>query len=287
MSDQITTAFVQQYKGTLYNLVQQKGSRLREAVTVEAVNGEFGYFDQIGATAAIERTSRHSDSPLVNTPHSRRQVTMRDFEWGDLIDNPDKVRLLVDPSSSYLQSAMWALGRKVDDIVVEAALGTAKTGKTGGTTVALPSAQKLAVASSGLTLAKLLSAKEILDSKEADPDDPRVMAVTAKQVSNLLNTTEVKSSDYNTVKALAQGELDSFLGFRFIRTERLTNDGSGNRQVIAWTKSGLLLALGSDVKGRVIERPDKSFSVYAYASLSCGATRMEEEKVVEIACQES
>lgn len=287
MSDQITTAFVQQYKGTLYNLVQQKGSRLREAVTVEAVNGEFGYFDQIGATAAIERTSRHSDSPLVNTPHSRRQVTMRDFEWGDLIDNPDKVRLLVDPSSSYLQSAMWALGRKVDDIVVEAALGVAKTGKTGGTTVALPSAQKLAVASSGLTLAKLLSAKEILDSKEADPDDPRFMAVTAKQVSNLLNTTEVKSSDYNTVKALAQGELDTFLGFRFIRTERLTNDGSGNRQVIAWTKSGLLLALGSDVKGRVIERPDKSFSVYAYASLSCGATRMEEEKVVEIACQES
>jgi hypothetical protein len=287
MSDQITTAFVQQYKGTLYNLVQQKGSRLREAVTVEAVNGEFGYFDQIGATAAIERTSRHSDSPLVNTPHARRQVTMRDFEWGDLIDNPDKVRLLVDPSSSYLQSAMWALGRKVDDIVVEAALGTAKTGKTGGTTVALPSAQKLAVASSGLTLAKLLSAKEILDSKEADPDDPRFMAVTAKQVSNLLNTTEVKSSDYNTVKALAQGELDSFLGFRFIRTERLTTDGSGNRQVIAWTKSGLLLALGSDVKGRVIERPDKSFSVYAYASLSCGATRMEEEKVVEIACQES
>ena len=112
MSDQITTAFVQQYKGTLYNLVQQRGSRLREAVTVEAVNGEVGYFDQIGATAAIERTNRHSDSPLVNTPHSRRQVTMRDFEWGDLIDNPDKVRLLVDPSSTYLQSAMPVLDWK-------------------------------------------------------------------------------------------------------------------------------------------------------------------------------
>jgi hypothetical protein len=112
MSDQITTAFVQQYKGTLYNLVQQKGARLRDAVTVEAVNGEVGYFDQIGATVAVERASRHSDSPLVNTPHSRRQVTMRDFEWGDLIDNPDKVRLLVDPSSNYLQSAMPVLDWK-------------------------------------------------------------------------------------------------------------------------------------------------------------------------------
>lgn len=286
MSDQITTAFVQQYKGTLYNLVQQKGSRLRDAVAVEAVNGEVGYFDQIGATVAVERASRHSDSPLVNTPHSRRQVTMRDFEWGDLIDNPDKVRLLVDPSSNYLQSAMWALGRKMDDVIIAAALGNAQVGKTGGTPVPLPSSQKVAVASTGLTLAKLLAAKEILDSKEADPDEPRFIAVTAKQMTNLLNTSQIQSADYNTVKALVQGQLDTFLGFKFIRTERLTTSG-GNRQVMAWSKSGLLLALGSDIKGRVIERPDKSFSVYAYASLSCGATRMEEEKVVEIACQES
>jgi hypothetical protein len=287
MSDQITTAFVQQYKGTLYNLVQQKGSRLREAVTVETVNGEAGYFDQIGATAAIERTSRHSDSPLVNTPHSRRQVTMRDFEWGDLIDNPDKVRLLVDPSSNYLQSAMWALGRKVDDIIIEAALGPAKTGKTGTVPAPFLAGQKVAVAATGLTVDKLLQAKELLDKSDVDPDDPRFVLVTAKQITNLLGVTAVTSSDFNTVKALAQGQIDTFLGFKFIRTQRLTKDGSNNRQVIAWAKSGVLLALGSDIKGRVIERPDKSFSVYAYASLSCGATRMEEEKVVEIACLES
>lgn len=286
MSDQITTAFVQQYKGTLYNLVQQKGSRLREAVTVEAVNGEFGYFDQIGATAAVERTSRHSDSPLVNTPHSRRQVTMRDFEWGDLIDNPDKVRLLIDPSSTYLQSAMWALGRKVDDILIDAALGSAKTGKAGATSVPLPAGQKVAASATGLNLTKLLAAKETLDKNDVDPDDPRFIAVTAKQVTDLLNTTEIKSSDYNTVKALAQGEVDSFLGFKFIRVQRVTAV-SNVRQCIAWAKSGLLLALGADIKGRVIERPDKSFSVYAYASLSCGATRMEEEKVVQVDCQES
>lgn len=286
MSDQITTAFVQQYKGTLYNLVQQKGSRLREAVTVEAVNGEFGYFDQIGATVAIERTSRHSDSPLVNTPHSRRQVTMRDFEWGDLIDNPDKVRLLIDPSSTYLQSAMWALGRKVDDILIDSALGTAKTGKAGATSVALPAGQKIAASATGLNLTKLLQAKETLDKNDVDPDDLRFIAVTAKQVTDLLNTTEIKSSDYNTVKALAQGEIDTFLGFKFIRVQRLTA-ASNIRQCIAWAKSGLLLALGADIKGRVIERPDKSFSVYAYASLSCGATRMEEEKVVQVDCQES
>jgi hypothetical protein len=221
----------------------------------------------------------------VNTPHSRRQVTMRDFEWGDLIDNPDKVRLLVDPSSTYLQSAMWALGRKVDDVLIDAALGTAKTGKAGATSVPLPAGQKIAVSAAGLTLTKLLSAKEILDKADVDPDDPRFIAVASKQITDLLNTTEIKSSDYNTVKALAQGEIDSFLGFKFIRLQRLPL-ASTTRACIAWAKSGVLLALGSDIKGRVIERPDKSFSVYAYASLSCGATRMEEEKVVQIDCLE-
>ncbi len=286
MSDQITTAFVQQYKGTLYNLVQQKGSRLREAVTVEAVNGEYAYFDQVGSVSAVERTSRHSDSPLVNTPHSRRQVSMRDFEWGDLLDNPDRVRLLVDPSSTYLQSAMWALGRKVDDLIIEAANGTAKTGKTGATSTVLPAGQKIAAAATGLTIAKLRSAKEILDAAETDPDDPRYVGLTAKQVTNLLATTEITSSDYNTVKALVQGEVDTFLGFKFLRTQRLGLVGS-DRAVLAWTKSGITLGMGSDMKGRITERPDKSFSVYAYAALSCGATRMEEEKVVEIACVES
>lgn len=283
---EITTAFVQQYSSTLQNLVQQKGSRLRPLVRTESLRGEYGYFDQIGATSVIERTSRHSPSPNIETPHSRRQVTMRDFEWGEVVDNQDKLRMLVDPTSSYLQSAMWAMGRKVDDLIIEAMNGSAKTGKTGSTTQALPSAQKIAVASTGLTLTKLLTAKEILDSAEVDPDEPRYMAVTAKQVTDLLTTTEIKSADYNTVKALAMGQIDTFAGFKFIRTERLTVDGSSNRLCLAWVQSGVLLAIGEDMVGRIGERSDLGYSMYAYAKMSFGATRMEEAKVVQIACDE-
>lgn len=283
---EITTAFVQQYSSTLQNLVQQKGSRLRPLVRTESLRGEYGYFDQIGATSVIERTSRHSPSPNIETPHSRRQVTMRDFEWGEVVDNQDKLRMLVDPTSSYLQSAMWAMGRKVDDLIIEAMNGSAKTGKTGSTTQALPSAQKIAVASSGLTLTKLLQAKEILDAAEVDPDEPRYMAVTAAQVTDLLTTTEIKSADYNTVKALAMGQIDTFAGFKFIRTERLTVDDSSNRLCLAWVQSGVLLAIGEDMVGRIGERPDLGYSMYAYAKMSFGATRMEEAKVVQIACDE-
>ena len=287
MSNQITTQMVSRFKSTLQHLVQQKGSVLRGYVRQELLgDAEDCYFDQIGATEAQEKTARHGDSPLIHTPHSRRKVEKRDFEWGDMVDALDLDKVLTDPSSAYLQSAMWLLGRKMDDVIIEAALGSAKTGKNGNTSVVLPAGQKIAVGASGLTLAKLLQTKEILDANEVDPDEPRYIAVTARQVTNLLNTTEVKNADYNSIKALVQGQINSFLGFNFVRIQRLTKDVLGDRQVIAWAKEGLLLAVGQDIKGQIAQRPDKSFATYAYASLSCGATRMEEKKVVEIACME-
>jgi hypothetical protein len=171
----------------------------------------------------------------------------------------------------------------MDDVIIAAALGTAKTGKTGATSVTLPAGQKIAVAASGLTLAKLLSAKEILDAAENDPDEPRFLACPAKDITVLLNTTEIKSADFNTVKALASGQIDTFLGFKFIRTQRLTLDGGSARQCIAWRKSGVLLGIGQEVVTDIGPRRDKSMSIQVFVSMSLGGTRMEEEAVVEIA----
>lgn len=80
MSTQITTAFVEQYKANVYHLTQQKGSKLRRAVRTETVTGRNAYFEQIGATAARLRTSRHSDTPRMDTPHSRRRVSLSDYD---------------------------------------------------------------------------------------------------------------------------------------------------------------------------------------------------------------
>ena len=66
MSVQITTAMVEQYAGNVAHLAQQKGSRLRNAVRVETVVGKSAFFEQIGATAARKRTSRHSDTPRMD-----------------------------------------------------------------------------------------------------------------------------------------------------------------------------------------------------------------------------
>ena len=287
MSTQVTTAFVNQFSSNVQMLSQQMGSLLRGAVDVESVNGEKAFFDQIGSSAAVKKTSRHADTPLVETPHTRRMVTMSDYEWADLIDDNDKVRLLVDPTSNYSKAAAAAMGRAMDDEIIAAALGTAKTGKDGGTDTALPSGQKVAHGSAGLTVAKLLSAKEILDANSVDPSIARTIVVSPKQVTDLLNTTEVKSSDFNTVKALAQGEINSFMGFNFITSNRLTQDSDSNRQVICFANDGVKMAMGKEPSARIDERADKSYSTQVYYCQTIGATRMEEEKVVEIACTES
>lgn len=286
MSTQITTAFVNQFSSNIQMLSQQMGSLLRNAVDVETVNGEKAFFDQVGSAAAVLRTTRHADTPLVDTPHSRRMVTMSDYEYADLIDDQDKVRLLVDPTSTYARAAAAAMGRAMDDVIISAALGSALTGKDGTTSTPFDSNNQIAVGAAGLTLAKLIEAKEILDSNDVDPSIPRYIAVSPKQITNLLDDPEVTSADYNTVRALVKGELDTYVGFKFITTNRLGLDGSGDRRCFAWAMDGIKLAVGKEPAARIDERADKSYATQVYYCMSVGATRMEEAKVVEIICDE-
>ena len=286
MSVQITTAFVNQFSSNIQMLSQQMGSLLRNAVDVETVNGEKAFFDQVGSAAAVLRTTRHADTPLIDTPHSRRMVTMSDYEYADLIDDQDKVRLLVDPTSTYARAAAAAMGRAMDDVIISAALGNALTGKDGTTSTPFDSNNQIAVGAKGLTLAKLIEAKEILDSNDVDPSIPRYIAVSPKQITNLLDDPEVTSADYNTVRALVKGELDTYVGFKFITTNRLGLDGSGDRRCFAWAMDGIKLAVGKEPTARIDERADKSYATQVYYCMSVGATRMEEAKVVEIICDE-
>ena len=285
MSTQVTTAFSQQFSSNVYLLAQQKGSKLRGAVREESVTGEKAFFDQIGSTAAIAKTTRHGDTPLVETPHSRRMVTMTTYEWADLIDDSDKVKMLIDPTSTYARAAAYAMGRAQDDVIIAAATGAALTGKSGATSTALPAGQKIAEGSANMTLAKLLEAKTTMDENDVDPEN-RHIVISPEGMSALLNTTEIKSSDFNTVKALAQGSISSFLGFEFHTSTRLTKVGD-IRTCFAFQNDAILMAVGKDVTSRIDERSDKSYSTQVYYCQSIGATRMEEDKVVQIDIDET
>jgi len=291
MSIQITTSFVEQYSSNVSMLSQQMGSKLRGSVDVETINGKNAFFDQVGVTSAQLRTSRHGDTPQIDTPHSRRRLSLADYEWADLVDDVDKVRMLVDPTSSYAKAAAAAMNRSMDDVIITAFNASASTGVAGGSSTALPSTQKFATSdqSDGLTITKLLSAKKILDNNDVDPSLKRYLVCGPQQISDLLGTTQVTSSDYNTVKALAQGDVSSYLGFEFIMSTRLNKDSSNttDRLVFAYTEDAIKLGIGSDIAAKISERADKSYSTQVYYGMSLGAVRMEEKKVVQIPCHEA
>lgn len=311
MSFQITTAFVKQFSSNVYHLAQQKGSKLSPFVRRESQNSEKAFYEQMGPVTAQEKVGRHSEVTYTDTPHSRRAVTTRSYFHADLVDNEDKLRMLISPESEYSKIFMWALGRKMDDVIISAALGTAYTGKEGTTPVNLSNANKVAgfdgstTTGVGLNVKVLRAVKKKFHKNEVEEGD-LYFAITAEQLDNLLGQTEVTSSDYASVKALVQGDVDSFMGFKFIRLERLpvttsavTYDETtgavgagggtlpaGARRCFAWKKDGLLMAIGMDMKARIDEIPQKHYSKQVYASMDIGAVRMEEVKVVEVLLKE-
>lgn len=307
MSQQITEAFVQQFGANVFHLSQQKGSRLKGAVRNESQTGESAFYDRIGKVAAQKKVGRHSSTPQMDTPHSRRMVTLEDYEWADLIDKQDKIRMLNDPASEYVMAAVWAMGRSMDDEIIAASVGSAYAGQKGQTVVAHPNSQKYAAnngtAFTNLNIRTLRAVKKMFDAAEVEGN--RYIAITSSQIESMLGQTEVTSADYNTVRALVSGEVNSFMGFNFLHTERLgvqsaalsgsPTDGSvgagsslvGQRKCFAWATDGILMATGQGVVSRIDERNDKSYATQAYACMSVGATRMEEEKVIEIFCKEN
>jgi len=303
MSFQIDTALVNAFKGNVELQFQQKGSRLRSTVRNESQNAEFDFYDRIGSTEAVENTTRHGDTPLISTPHDRRRCSTRDFDWADMIDRKDKIRLLSDPTSAYALNASYALGRKVDRVIIEAATGTAYTGKTGSTSVTFPAASEVAVdyvetgstTNSNLTVGKLRRTQFLMESMPAgevnggapvEPGEERYFVASASQKQALLRTTEVTSADFNTVKALVNGEINTFLGFTFVWLELLTKVGN-IRDCLAYTRQGLLFASADEMMVDVGPRRDKRNSVQVYVSASFGATRMWEQRVLRVKCDES
>ena len=283
----ITTAFVKMFGSTLALLSQQKGSRLSNCVRMETGSyGEEEYFDQYGEDVANVKVARNVDVQYAADDYQRRRVSFTDVYWSKLIDKEDKLAMLIDPTSGLLTAGAFAIGRKIDDMIIAAFSGTAYTGKAGGTATTFTAANQIAVGAAGLTVTKLIQAKELLDAADVDPDEERYIACAASQVSDLLKTTEVTSVDYASVKALVEGKIDTFMGFKFVRTQRLDLTGT-TRTCLAWAKSGMLLAKRKDMNSQIDQIPQKHYASQLYASVSCGSTRMEEAKYVEVACLES
>ena len=276
--------YAQQYQDAVMQLAQQKGSALRNAVWTKEANSEKVNFERLAGTAAVAKTTRAVATPNVEMVHDRRVVTLVDYHWATQHDWFDDVRMLVDPKGPYTSAGGWAMGRAIDDLIIAAARGNAIDGAAA--TVALPAGQKIVEGgTAGMTLAKILQAKRLMDAAEVESED-RYFVLSARQLEDLLGVTQITSSDYASVKALVQGEINTFLGFTFIRSERLPI-ASNKRFCIAFQKKGLGLAIGKDMMTKIDERPDLSYAWQVYMGWSMQATRVEEVRVVEVGAHEA
>jgi len=293
MSDSIPTFNYSAYSAGVHALAQQMTDQTRGTVIEEAMTGKRVYFDQVGAVRMQPKLGRAVDIPVVNTPHARRSVTARDFYIRDFVDEFDKLKVLNDPTNAYSQAFAAAAARETDRVLIEAALGQAFVGEEGATVVTLPSGQQIAAGGTGFTLDKLRQAVRVLKQQNAVmPGDQIHVFWTARQEEEFINTTEVKSSDFNNQKVMVDGALSHFYGCDFHRiedvtpSERILPKASTTRSCVAWVRSGMRLGCWKKAHGRVDYLPERD-SWQVMAGLSIGATRMEESKVVQIDVVES
>jgi len=302
MSLNIPVHFVQQYSSNIALLLQQRGSKLRDTVTVGSHIGKAASpINQIGAIAANRVTTRFGQMPRVDAPMDSRWVYPVDYDLPQLIDSFDKLRLLADPSSDYVVNANYAMGRAMDDEIVAAYFGTSQTGATGATATAFGTAlttaggQNVSVGiggtASNLNVAKLREAKRRLMANEVDLDSEAVTAViTATEHDALLNEAQVVSTDFNSKPVLVDGRVMQFLGINFKHCERLTtgtDDAAGtSRAIPVYTKTGMYLGIWNDIETSVDTRPDLQGTPWqAYCKGTFGATRIEEKRVVRVWCR--
>lgn len=286
--------FVKQYSQNVLYLASQEMSKLRGVVLNESVQGEEKFWDQYGTVEMLERNVRFGDSPINITPRESRRLTLFAYETGEPIDSFDTVRMLNDPAAPIVRRHAEAVARQFDRTIIEAALGNAVVGRKSPSTVGLTHSIEednhdydSGMGDVGLTVGKLIAAKNTFGVNDVDAPVFELVC-TQNQISDLLTQEQITSIDYNNVKALVNGDVNTFMGFRFhvVTPGLLPTNGDGDRRCFAFVRDGVVLGIGQDQRTYVDRRADKSFNWYAYMELFIGATRTDEDKVVEIQCTE-
>ena len=297
MSQTIDVAFVKQFTDGITLLQQEMGGSLREGVSVESgIKGDRAFFDQIDSVEMSEVTNRHGDTPLTDVPHKRRMLTLKPFDLADMVDRPDLVRTLNDPTNSYVQSFARAAGRKEDKIIIDAFDAVASTGVDGSgsasfdtsTVIAGNTGYEIAVGTTSLTTAKLTQARAMLEASNnmEGGDYQWYVVANAAARKGMLDDAQFQDSDFNSIKALVHGEVDTWLGFKFLKSEQLPIAGN-NRSIYAWCKHDMKLGVGMAPKGHIDVRPDKRHGTQIRYEMDEGAVRMSEKGVVRILCDET
>lgn len=328
MSNQIEKSYINSYRAGLAQAFQQTTSKFRPYVDETRQAAEFDFYDRLGIAEPMQEvTTRFGANPIMDVPHDRRRIGLRDFDWGRPVDPKDLIRVATDPTSSYMSAGLAAVNRQIDDIIIPGFTAPVFTGKKGEVTVTFvgTTSEKITVGAisntegriatagryqltagnvegidvaqnfvftgtataSGITLDKLKAVRETMQKLEAcDQDTVLDCWITSAQARELLGIPEVINSDYAVKKALAEGAVTSFMGFRFLQSERLLKVGS-NREVLVTRPQSLKLAISEEITGDMWKLTGNKNIPYMYLKLGLGVTRMWGECTARVNCLES
>ncbi|MBN2643305.1 MAG: hypothetical protein JXR78_16760 [Victivallales bacterium] len=288
--------WIDTYEENVLHALQQKDSRLSGCVSPGTMKGKRRRFNYLGEAEMSEMTGRNEDTVWTDDEFFNRWITARRFAKSSIIEDEDVMRAFTEPNSDLVQAAVFAGRRQKDKVIIEAMDAVAYTGEDAETAVPLPDSQKLDVqigspygapANTGMNLEKILEAKFLLDDADIDDDIPRFYTVTATQLKELLNTTEIKNADYNNVKALAEGKIDTFAGFKFIRVSSKIIPWANNIRVnFAWARDCVKFAVSKDIHTKCAELPAKNFNLGVQTRMRVGAVRLFDKGVVYVPCAE-
>lgn len=310
MSFTIQQHQVLQFSRNVEMLLQQSGRRLPGLVSNGSYVGKSGSpVDQVGTIGIVRNRARSTDTPHLSVPGDRRWVYPNSITSATLIDNLDIARILVDLRSAYTQEIAMAVGRAMDDEIGAAFFSNALTGEQGGTSTAFLAGQQVGVniggTASGLNVPKLRLAKRYLLAAGVDIATTKMYAaLTSVEHDNLLGELQVTNLDYNSKPTLVDGRVTEFLGINFVQVEwqslmtdgvtpqypqslsTLVPGGTGGitRNIPVWVESGMHFGMWGGLENRVDQRQDKNYNWQIWSECNVGATRLQEKKVVQIAC---
>lgn len=275
MADTQNVVYAQAYGRNTMQLAQQKYSKFMGTVYQKAnVTGKVFFQDQIGKWSMAVKSGRNSQTPNNDPLLERRMGVMIDRNDNRMVDRGDELRTISDPKSAYTIAAAGSIGRQFDSIILTAATGNSFSGETGSTTVT--NGNIVLATAAAPSVARVAAVKKALDDKDVEMED-RFFAINTTFLNNLLGLEQATSSDYNSVKALIRGEINTWMGFNWIMSTLVSSGNIG----IAWQKYGICLA-GADGSPfvRTDERTDLSYSWQIYYEINAGAVRLEEDRVV-------
>jgi hypothetical protein len=289
-ANEISQLQITKFAQEVIHLSQQKKSKLRMCVTEQFDVANKFVFKVTSARAAMTARSnvgvvagKRTATAYADQVYNNRVVLPAPYYTADSFSTYDDAKRQIEsPSAVLTKSFAMQVGRQFDDIIIASFFAAALDSL--GNSNAHPAGSQIGGATTAPSLDLLITAREILAENEVDPDEEKYFVCSPNYISALLDDSKVASRDYAALQALQSGKIDTFLGFKFIESNRLTTPGGTPKQIYgaAFTKDAIGLAVNTEGVVDIGKDPSLSFDTIVQVQIDAGAVRIQDAKCIRV-----